>query len=107
MTDTKEVRLTFGGVLAALPLAVLALVYIISSTAYVAEQLWRWYAVPLDLPAIGRQSFVGAALLLSLFRSKYPRPEPADARPQSEQIVALLFFWLAPWILLALGWAYK
>jgi hypothetical protein len=74
------------------------LVFAILMNGFTLAWLWRWFVVPLDMPAIGVAHGVG---LMTLGLLIVPRPYENDSKP------LLMGCWhsiLRASVLLALGW---
>ena len=56
----------------------LAGVFVSMIHAWAVSLLWRWYAVPLDLPELSFAHTYGLLILLGMFNIRRPKDEPHD-----------------------------
>ncbi len=74
---------------------------------YVLSTLWRWFAVPVGLPAIGVSTGLGFTLLIGLAMASSTdaakAAEDASGKTDRQSINAVLSAWLIPLVFLGLG----
>lgn len=105
---TEEQMRAVGKSLAWLPLSLLLALFVGAyctfAVGFVIAKLWLWFAVPLGAPIVSWATFGAGTLAWNVARNKMPKAEPADAREPNEKLIAVVAFFVAPWMALALGW---
>ena len=84
-----------GGVVA----GALIWTYCLWADAFVASQIWRWFAVPAGLPAVEMRVFVLVSLFATLFQYSPRQPKEEKQTIATRAISELL----KPWMVLGIA----